>query len=130
MSAVVDASVLIAALVDSGAGGAWAETILAAGGLNAPELVLAETSNVLRRLESGRRISESEASQAFEDLMQLPMQLYPFEPFADRVWELRHNLTTYDAWYVAIAEALSLPLATLDAPLTRSKSIRCKFLTP
>jgi predicted nucleic acid-binding protein len=130
LSAVVDASVLIAALVDSGAGGAWAETILAAGGLNAPELVLAETSNVLRRLESGRRISESEASQAFEDLMQLPMQLYPFEPFADRVWELRHNLTTYDAWYVAIAEALSLPLATLDAPLTRSKSIRCKFLTP
>ena len=60
--------------------------------------------------------------------MQLPMQLYPFEPFADRVWELRHNLTTYDAWYVAIAEALALPLATLDAPFTRNKSVRCKFL--
>ena len=128
MSAVVDASVLVAALVDSGRDGAWAETILAAGGLHAPELVLAETSNVLRRLESGRRISVSGAGQAFEDLMQLPMQVYPFEPFADRVWELRHNLTTYDAWYVAIAEALALPLATLDAPLTRNKSVRCKFL--
>jgi predicted nucleic acid-binding protein len=128
LSAVVDASVLVAALVDSGPDGTWAETILAAGGLNAPELVLAEASNVLRRLESGHSISASEAGQAFEDLRQLPMQLHPFEPFADRTWQLRHNLTTHDAWYVAIAEALVLPLATLDAPLTRNRSVRCKFL--
>lgn len=129
MSVVVDASVLVAALVDSGPDGLWAETVVAAGGLDAPALIYAEAANVLRRLESGRRISASEVNQAYDDLMLLPMQLYPFEPFADRIWELRHNLTPYDAWYVALAEALSLPLATLDGPLARAKSVRCKIVT-
>jgi predicted nucleic acid-binding protein len=128
LSAVIDASVLVAALVDSGQDGAWAESILAVDGLHAPTLVYAETANVLRRLESSRRISASEANQAFDDLMQLAVQSHPFEPFAERIWELRHNITAYDAWYVALAEALSLPLATLDAPLARTKSVRCKFL--
>jgi predicted nucleic acid-binding protein len=46
------------------------------------------------------------------------------------IWELRHNVTSYDAWYVAIAEALKLPLATLDEPLSKSNGVTCKFLTP
>ena len=62
--------------------------------------------------------------------MQLDIELFPFEPFASRVWELRHNVTSYDAWYVAIAEALKLPLATLDEPLSRSNGVTCKFLLP
>ena len=62
--------------------------------------------------------------------MQLDIELFPFEPFASRIWELRHNVTSYDAWYVAIAEALNLPLATLDEPLSKSTEVTCKFLTP
>ena len=62
--------------------------------------------------------------------MQLDIDLFPFEPFADRIWELRHNVTSYDAWYVALAEALKLPLATLDEPLSKSNGVTCKFLTP
>jgi predicted nucleic acid-binding protein len=62
--------------------------------------------------------------------MQLEIELFAFDPFADRIWGLRYNVTSYDAWYVALAEALNLPLATLDKPLSRAKGPKCKFLTP
>ena len=75
-------------------------------------------------------ITTPDANAAHDDLMQLEIELFPFEPFADRIWELRHHVTSYDAWYVAIAEALKLPLATLDEPLAKSNGITCKFLTP
>jgi predicted nucleic acid-binding protein len=54
----------------------------------------------------------------------------PFAPFAERVWELRRNITSYDAWYVAVAEAFDLPLATLDRRLSRASEPSCRFLTP
>ena len=130
MSVVIDSSVVVAALVDSGPQGEWAEEVLASGLLQAPELVHAEATNVLRRLEREKLITTPEANAAQEDLMQLDIELFPFEPFASRIWELRHNVTSYDAWYVAIAEALNLPLATLDEPLSKSKGVTCKFLTP
>jgi predicted nucleic acid-binding protein len=130
LSTVVDSSVLVAALVDSGPHGAWAETILAGGSLFAPELACAEATNMLRRLERAKLITTPEANAARNDLMQLDIDLFPFEPFADRIWELRHNITSYDAWYVAIAEAFKLPLATLDEALSRSNGVACEFLTP
>lgn len=130
MSIVVDSSVLVASLIDSGSDGEWAEKVLASGELHTPHLALVETTNILRRLESAKLITTSEANAAQEDLMQLDMELFPFEPFAERVWELRHNITSYDAWYVALAEALGLPLATLDRPLAKSKKATCEFLTP
>jgi predicted nucleic acid-binding protein len=65
-----------------------------------------------------------------DDLMQLDIRLFPFKPCAGRIWELRHHGTSYDAWYVAISEALNLPLATLDEPLSKSARVACKFLTP
>ncbi len=89
-----------------------------------------EATNIFRRLERAKLITTPEANAAQDDLMQLDMELFSFEPFADRVWELRHNVTSYDAWYVALAEALKLPLATLDEPLSKSKRVTCKFLTP
>ena len=58
------------------------------------------------------------------------MQLYPFAPFAERVWSLRDNLTAYDAWYVALAEALDCPLATLDRKLGRASGPTCEFIIP
>jgi predicted nucleic acid-binding protein len=130
LSAVIDASVLVAALVDSGSQGVWAEKVLAAGDLHAPVMVRAEAANTLRRLELAGAISIAEANAAYEDLLLLELQLLPFDPFAERVWELRRNVTCYDAWYVAAAEALELPLATLDARLARSGGPGCRFLMP
>jgi predicted nucleic acid-binding protein len=130
VSIVVDASVLVAALVDSGPNGEWAEGIIAAGSLHAPELARVEASNVLRRLERAKEITTPEANAAYEDLIELPVELYSFDPFSDRVWELRHTVTSYDAWYVAVAEVLGLPLATLDQRLSRAKGPTCHFLIP
>ncbi len=130
MSVVVDASVLIAALVDTSPHGEWAEEVLAGGGLHAPELARVEATNILRRLERVKEITPSEANAAHEDLMQLSLELFSFDPFADRVWELRHTVASYDAWYVAVAEALELPLATLDERLCKAKGLTCEFLTP
>ena len=130
MTAVVDASVLAAALVDCGPEGTWAENVIAAGSLIAPELVLVETASVLRRLEAGRNISSLEATSAHRDLLRLDLQLFPFAPFAERVWALRSNVTSYDAWYVALSEAFAYPLATLDRKLSRASGVACKFLIP
>ena len=117
MTAVVDASVLVAALVDSGPTGAWAESVVAAHSLAGPELVLVETGNILRRLERAGDISRLEATAAYRDLLRLDLALFPFAPFAGRTWELRSNLTGYDARHVALAEALDCPLITLDLKL-------------
>ena len=130
MTVVIDASALIAALVDSGSEGDWADEIAASGPLLAPELILVETANTLRRLESSGVISRLEANSAFRDLMRLELELLPFAPFAERVWELRGNLTSYDAWYVAVAEVFECPLATLDRRLSRSAGPTCEFSIP
>jgi predicted nucleic acid-binding protein len=130
LSTVVDASVLVAALVDTGPHGVWAEDVLGRGSLHAPELARAEATNILRRLERAKLITTPEANGAHDDLMQLDIDSFSFEPFADRIWELRHNVTSYDAWYVALAEALKLPLATLDEALSKSNGVACEFLTP
>jgi predicted nucleic acid-binding protein len=130
LSIIVDSSVLVAALIDTGSDGTWAEQILASGPLLAPELVRAEATSMLRRLEQGRRITTPEANAAHDDLMQLELELFSFDPFAGRIWELRHTVTSYDAWYVALAEALGLPLATLDERLSRATGPTCEFLTP
>lgn len=130
MNAVVDASAVVAALVDSGPHGEWAESIVAANALAAPELVLAESANILRRMERANIVSRIEANGAQADLLGLAIELFPFAPFARRVWELRSNLTSYDAWYVALAEALDCPLATLDGKLARAPGPKCAFMVP
>lgn len=128
MSVVVDASVLVAAATDSGRDGVWAESVLARGDLAAPQLVLVEAANVMRRLERERTLDAREADEARRDLLLLPIELFPFEPFAERIWELRQTVSSYDAWYVALAEALAAPLATLDRRLRRASGPRCRFL--
>jgi predicted nucleic acid-binding protein len=130
VSVVVDSSTVVAALVATGTHGDWAEELVAAHSLYAPELVLVEVTNVLRRLELSNRITTPEASAAQGDLMQLDLELFPFEPFAERIWELRQSVTSYDAWYVAMAEAFDFPLATLDGRLAKSNGPKCEFLLP
>ena len=130
MSVVIDSSVVVAALLDTSGHGAWAEKILEQDDLHAPELLRVESANVLRRLERNEEITKQEANAAFEELMELKVELYEFDPFSERVWELRHNVTSYDGWYVALAEALNLPLATLDGRLVKAEGPKCHFLTP
>jgi predicted nucleic acid-binding protein len=128
---VPDASFLVAAITDEGAVGRWAEEALAAAGeLAAPELLLAETANILRRAEHAGRLASPVAAGAYWDLLDLEFVSLPYAPFAERIWELRGNLTTYDAWYVAVAEATGSPLATLDARLARAPGPRCEMLVP
>ena len=127
---VVDASVLVAAAIGDGPEGRWAEQLLASGQLAAPQLALAEATNILRRSERAGSVSPDAADVARRDLLALDLELFPFEPFADRIWELRHNLTTYDAWYVAVAEAIAATLATLDRRLAAAPGPRCEVRTP
>jgi predicted nucleic acid-binding protein len=129
MTLVIDASAVVAALVDSGPAGTWAEELLASK-LAAPHLLHVEATNVLRRAVAAGDISDDIASLAHADLVDLRVDLVPYEAVADRVWELRHNVTAYDAWYVAAAELLDAPLATLDERLASAPGPRCAFRTP
>jgi predicted nucleic acid-binding protein len=125
---VIDASMVIAALVDSGANGRWAEALLTSDSLAAPHLMPAEAANILRRSAAAGVISAEQASFAHADLLDLRVELFPYAPFAGRVWELRENVTCYDAWYVAIAEDINAPLATLAARLANTPGPRCQFV--
>ena len=127
---VVDASVVVAALVDPGPTGVWAERVLLSAPLAAPHLLTAEAANILRRLQRAGRVPADTASLAHADLVELPVALFPYEPVADRVWALRDTVTAYDAWYVALAEELGAPLATLDAKLANAPGPACTFLQP
>jgi predicted nucleic acid-binding protein len=129
VSVVVDSSVIVAALIDTGPDGVWAEGVIGDHPHSPPELVRVEAMNVLRRLERAGQITTADANGAQEDLMQLEIEQLPFEPFSDRIWELRDSVTSYDAWYVAVAEELGYPVATLDRWLARTAGPKCKFLT-
>lgn len=129
MTIAVDASGVVAALVDDGPEGRWAESLLTSH-LAAPHLLPAEVANVMRRSVSAGEISEDVASLAHADLVDLRVELFPYGTVASRIWELRHNLSAYDAWYVAVAELLDAPLATLDRRLVAAPGPRCELLTP
>ncbi len=127
---VVDASAVVSALVDSGPAGQWCQERLEHHDLAAPAILPAEVANVLRRAEQSRMLSAETAAQAFADLLALPVIHFPFEAVAERVWDLRGSVTAYDAWYVAVAEGLDVPLITLDLRLVRAAGAACQILTP
>ena len=130
MNIVVDASTVVAALVDTGPDGQWAEQIIKDSAVFAPSLLHVECTNVLRRLKTSRQLNDLNASIAHKNLMLLDVVLFPFEPFAERIWSLRENISSYDAWYVAVAEELEIPLATLDTKLTNAPGLNCQFISP
>jgi predicted nucleic acid-binding protein len=130
VTAVVDASVVVAALIDDGPAGRWAEELLASTPLAAPHLMPVEAANILRRAALAGDVSDDIASLAHADLLAVGVELFPYELLAERIWELRGAVTAYDGWYVALAESLKAPLATLDARLARAPGPRCKFVGP
>lgn len=127
---VVDASVIVAALVDGGSDGEWAQSELALEDLVAPHLMPVEVANTLRRAVHAGDLSSDVATLAHADLVRLRIDLFPYEPHAERVWTLRDNLTAYDGWYVALAEALGVPLITLDRRVARAPGPTCDFRLP
>jgi len=129
LTLVVDASVVVAALVDGGDVGRWAEEVLLSGPLVAPQLMPFEVANVLRRGGRSGEISRDSAALAHADLLDLYIELFPYAVTARRAWELRDNLRMYDAPYVALAELLEAPLATLDERLVRGTGPCCEFVT-
>ena len=92
MTLVVDASVVVAALIDPGPVGTWAESLLVSCPLAAPHLMPAEAANILRRSALAGEISADVASLAHDDLISLRLEHFPYLPFAARVWELRSNV--------------------------------------
>lgn len=125
---VVDASVVIAAATDVGADGDWSRQLIRRGDLAAPHLLGVEVLSTIRRLESSGHLRSEVATLAATDALSLPVVTYPL--LATRVWELRHTVTVQDACYVAVAEAIDAPLATLDQRLANAPGPRCEFLTP
>jgi predicted nucleic acid-binding protein len=130
VTVVVDASVMVAALLDGGQDGEWSEEAIRGQRLWAPHLMPAEVTNIVRRSVAAKLISADAAAMALADLDALPMNLVPFRPFAGRVWELRDDLTSYDAWYVALAESLDAPMVSLDRRVARAKGPKCAVLVP
>lgn len=130
MTVVVDASLVLAGVTDDGSQGHWALKQLQGSALIAPQLLPVEVVSGLRRLSLTGTLRQANAENAVRDVSTLDVELYPFLPLHDRVWELRNNLTAYDAWYVALAEAHDCPLATLDRRLVAAAGPRCEFITP
>lgn len=124
---VVDASAAVALLADAGEAGDWAAARLRGSALAAPDLMPYEASNILRRQQLAGALDSTSATLAHNDLMALPVDLYPYIALADRAWQLRDNLTIYDASYVALAELLAATLVTLDIRLSRAAGPRCSI---
>lgn len=127
---VCDPSALVAALAGSIADGDWAAGRLGGATLVAPCHLPWETANALRRLELAGKISPDLAVQAHEDLLDLAVELWPHDLVAARAWDLRHDLTIYEAGYVALAERLEATLVTLDRRLAAAPGLLCAVQTP
>lgn len=127
---VCDASAIVALLLDGGADGQWATAALSGADLAAPSLIGFEAANIIRRHELTALISPDQAAQAHLDLLDLAIEQWPYELLAGRGWELRRNLSMYDASYVALAELLGSTLVTLDKRITGAPGLRCAVATP
>lgn len=127
---VCDASTVVAMLLDAGTEGRWAARQLVGPGLAAPTLMAYEVANIIRRQELAGAVSPDQAVQAHADLLDLAIEQWPYETVAARAWQLRRNLSVYDASYVALAELLEAKLVTLDRRISRAPGLRCAVVTP
>jgi predicted nucleic acid-binding protein len=122
---VVDAGVLVAALADDDEWGDRARERVAGERMYVPDLVDLEVASVLRRLVRIGSLEPRRAAFALADLVDLPLRRATHRPLLARCWELRDNLTIYDAAYVALAEAAGMTLVTVDRALAAAPGVRC-----
>jgi predicted nucleic acid-binding protein len=117
---VLDASVVIEVLLNTPVGESLADRVLDPSETTcAPHLLDVEVLQVLRRYARRGDIDSERGRQAVDDLLDLPIERFPHDPFLPRIWELRQNATAYDATYIALAEALGATLLTRDERLAR-----------
>jgi predicted nucleic acid-binding protein len=112
---VIDASAMIEALVGRDVDQGLFDGL--AGGVNAPHLLDVEVMSVLRRLVLSGQLTPEAGERARQDHFAFTISRYEVEPLAERIWQLRHQFTSYDACYLALAEALGAPLFTCDRKL-------------
>ena len=124
---VVDASVIAPAIADGGPDGEACRAWIKGQSLAAPDLLRVEAVSVIRRQRANGALSATQANNAIDDLMNLPIAVYPTAALLRRAWELRDNATAYDACYVALAEALGCALVTADQRLANAPGARCQF---
>lgn len=124
---VVDASVLATALGDDGPDGDRARSRLRGELLAAPHLIDLEVGSVWRRLVAAGSMDLRRAGLALVDLYELPIRRARHRDLLQRCWELRSNLSIYDAAYVALAEALETTLLTADARIKQAPGPRCNI---
>jgi predicted nucleic acid-binding protein len=117
---VVDASALVELLLGGPAAPSVAQRLAVGNSLHAPQLLDLEVAQVLRRYEARRQTDPKRCQEALDDLLSMSLLRHPHDHLLPRVWELRHNLTAYDAVYVALAEYLGAPLLTLDRRLANA----------
>jgi predicted nucleic acid-binding protein len=122
---VVDASVVVTALADDGRDGDRARDRLRRERLVAPHLIDVEAASAWRRLAAAGDLDDRRARLALEDLRSLRLDRVPHGPLVERCWELRENLTVYDAAYVALAEVVGVVLVTADSRLANASGTRC-----
>ncbi len=115
---VVDASAILELLLQTHTADAIANRCFVPGqSLHAPHLLDVEVAQVLRRYARAGELEANRGLEALEDLARLPLERYSHELLLPRMWELRHNVSAYDAAYLALAEALCAPLLTRDSAL-------------
>ena len=120
---VVDASALIEVLLRTSASPAVEQRLFASRQtLHAPHLLDVEVAQVIRRYVASGDIEAERGRTALTDLVQFPIRRYPHDVLLPRIWELRNNISAYDAAYVALAEALDAPLLTRDRRLAAAAS--------
>ena len=123
---VLDASAVVAVLVGSGPGSERIRERVEGPGesLHVPHLMDLEVLHALRRQALRGALSPRRGAEALQDLASIMLVRYPHTSLMERIWELRENLTAYDAAYVALAEALDAPLVTMDARLAQAPGHR------
>jgi predicted nucleic acid-binding protein len=115
---VVDASAVLEALLRTPVGKEVEDRLFASRQtLHAPHLLDVEVAQVIRRYAANGDIDDDRGRMAIADLSDFPLRRYPHDFLLPRIWDLRNNLTAYDATYVALAEALNAPLLTRDKRL-------------
>lgn len=122
---VIDASAILEVLLRTPAAASIEQRMFAAReSLHGPHLLDVEVTQVMRRLAANGEISGERGRMALTDLADFPLHRYPHDFLLQRIWDLRTNLTAYDAVYVALAEALNAPLITRDRRLARAPGHR------